>query len=241
MLPFLVAVFAFAADPLQAPEPTPSAASPVAAVKPSQAAPRTGRELGAAVQAALRRWARPSDQQADQAATEFLALYSELQQDQGLSRSAREQLRLTVRSRLVRLADQITRRVAREKREAARSPTVASVRTPVGKQSTLAQWGAAAGRRIGGALGGPGFGGAAVGGMGFPGGGFGAGMGQSADYGPQLVDLIQRTVAPSSWDVNGGPGTIYYFRPSRALVVRQTDEVHGQLSDALEQLQRAGR
>jgi hypothetical protein len=208
MSPFLVALIVLAAAPPDAtagPDvPAGSAtglqsagkAGPAAAAaEQPQIAPRTGRELSAAVQAALRRWARPGDQQPDQAATEFLALYSELQQDQGLARSTREQLRSKVRSRLLRLADQIARRANREERQAARAPTAVTVKTPADKQSTLAQ----------------------------------------------LVDLIQRTVAPSSWDVNGGPGTIYYFRPSRALVVRQTDEVHGQLSDALQQIQRLNR
>jgi hypothetical protein len=46
------------------------------------------------------------------------------------------------------------------------------------------------------------------------------------DYGEDLAELIQATIAPASWDVNGGPGTIRYFRPLRVLVVRQTTEVH---------------
>lgn len=49
------------------------------------------------------------------------------------------------------------------------------------------------------------------------------------DYGPELVELIQTTIAPSSWDVNGGLGTIRYFRNLRVLVVRQTGEVHDAL------------
>ncbi len=48
-----------------------------------------------------------------------------------------------------------------------------------------------------------------------------------ADYGQDLVDLIQKTIHPDFWDVNGGPGTIVYFSPLRCLVVRATHEVHG--------------
>lgn len=44
-----------------------------------------------------------------------------------------------------------------------------------------------------------------------------------------LIDLIQNTIAPESWDVMGGPGTIMYWEPGFALVIRQTDDVHEQI------------
>ena len=71
--------------------------------------------------------------------------------------------------------------------------------------------------------------------------GFGLGPNRAAAAGPPdngqaLVDLIQRTIAPTSWDVNGGPGAIVYFRPSRALVVRQRSEVHEQLQGVVRAL-----
>ena len=49
------------------------------------------------------------------------------------------------------------------------------------------------------------------------------------DYGPHLVALIQRTIAPEFWNVNGGPGVIVYYPPLRLLVVRATSQVHGQI------------
>ncbi|MBM82771.1 MAG: hypothetical protein CMJ78_19590 [Planctomycetaceae bacterium] len=58
---------------------------------------------------------------------------------------------------------------------------------------------------------------------------------QNADA---LIDLIQNTIAPDSWDVAGGLGTIRYFGLLRALVVRTTGEGHhqvGGLINALEQ------
>ena len=67
------------------------------------------------------------------------------------------------------------------------------------------------------------------------------GGGWTADDAEQLVELIHRTIAPSTWDVNGGHGTIYYWRPGLASVIRQTSEVHGDVSDLLEQLDRMGR
>lgn len=53
--------------------------------------------------------------------------------------------------------------------------------------------------------------------------------GAAQDEGQALVDLIEATIAPESWDVNGGPGTIKYWPAWHVLVVRQTDEVHEQL------------
>ena len=44
-----------------------------------------------------------------------------------------------------------------------------------------------------------------------------------------LIDLIQRTIHPDHWDVHGGPGTIVYFAPLQALVVRASSEVHRNL------------
>ena len=61
------------------------------------------------------------------------------------------------------------------------------------------------------------------------------------DAGPDLVDLIQKTISPATWDVNGGPGAIYYWRQQRAIVVSAPGEVHEQLGDLLEQMDRLGR
>ena len=63
-------------------------------------------------------------------------------------------------------------------------------------------------------------------------GAMGGGTG-SFDYGPELVDLIQRTIVPDFWDVNGGPGTIVYYRPLMCLVVRATSDVHHRLGGVL--------
>jgi len=61
------------------------------------------------------------------------------------------------------------------------------------------------------------------------------------DFGPGLVDLIERTIAPDFWDVNGGPGTIVYYAPLRVLVVRATSEVHGNVRGVLGGLRAAGK
>jgi general secretion pathway protein D len=65
----------------------------------------------------------------------------------------------------------------------------------------------------------------------------GAGGAQSADF-DDLIDLITQTVAPKSWEQNGGQGTIAPFPTNLSLVVSQTQEVHEQIVDLLEQLRR---
>ncbi|MEO8498210.1 MAG: hypothetical protein ABI614_24355 [Planctomycetota bacterium] len=67
------------------------------------------------------------------------------------------------------------------------------------------------------------------------------GGGAIPDYGPDLVALIERTIAPEFWDVAGGPGTIFYYAPLRVLVVRATSEVHQDVGGVLGGLRAAGR
>ena len=54
----------------------------------------------------------------------------------------------------------------------------------------------------------------------------------------QLIDLIQTTIAPDTWAINGGNGTLYFYAPLNVLVVRQTAEVHEQLDGTLGQMRR---
>jgi hypothetical protein len=204
--------------------------------------------LSEAVQAALRRWARPSNEQAEEAAREFLALYRELEQDRSLGVSTRQQLRLKVRARLARLAEQIAKRLLLDEPPAKPDPPDKAA-LPADQPERLAQL-AQPGRQAGGPRGGRGAGPPALGGLGAAQGRAGVGWGargaMSRNFGPpdagqQLVELIQRTIAPSTWDVNGGPGAIYYWSPGRALVVRQTSDVHGDVADFMDQLHRMGR
>jgi hypothetical protein len=48
-----------------------------------------------------------------------------------------------------------------------------------------------------------------------------------------LIDLITLTIEPDSWAENGGRGTISYFAPVHALVVRNTLHVHEQIGGVL--------
>jgi general secretion pathway protein D len=53
-----------------------------------------------------------------------------------------------------------------------------------------------------------------------------------------LIDLIQSTVAQTTWDTTGGPGAIRAFETNLSLVVSQTQEVHEEIANLLEQLRR---
>jgi hypothetical protein len=66
------------------------------------------------------------------------------------------------------------------------------------------------------------------------------GGGAVNDHAQELIDLIQRTISPNSWDVNGGLGSMFYYRRLMALVVRATSEAHGDVGGLLEALRRAG-
>jgi hypothetical protein len=49
----------------------------------------------------------------------------------------------------------------------------------------------------------------------------------------RLIDLIQRTIEPASWQVNGGTGTIAFEPITLSLVIKQTAEFHGVLGGGL--------
>jgi general secretion pathway protein D len=65
----------------------------------------------------------------------------------------------------------------------------------------------------------------------------GLGGGSQADF-DSLIDLITTTIAPTSWDTVGGPGSVAPFETNLTLVVSQTQEVHEQIADLLQQLRR---
>jgi general secretion pathway protein D len=70
--------------------------------------------------------------------------------------------------------------------------------------------------------------------VGGPGGLGGASM---ADF-DSLMELITTTVSPDTWDDVGGPGSIAPFATNLSLVISQTQEVHEEIADLLEQLRR---
>jgi general secretion pathway protein D len=70
-----------------------------------------------------------------------------------------------------------------------------------------------------------------------PSGPGGMGGGVQADF-DALIDLITTTIAPESWVDVGGPGSIKEFESNLSLVVSQTQDVHEQIADLLQQLRR---
>jgi hypothetical protein len=131
-----------------------------------------------------------------------------------------KQLGLRLRSRLVKVNDYIDRKVSRANRDEKKGAPRA---LKVPESNVLAQQMPAPGG-AGPVPGGP------------P---AGAGAAGNADYGPDLVDLIQRTISPGTWDINGGNGAIVYFSPLRVLVVSAPGTVHDQIDDVLGQLRAA--
>lgn len=65
----------------------------------------------------------------------------------------------------------------------------------------------------------------------------GLGGGPRPDF-DSLIDLITSTISPTTWDDVGGPGSVAGFDTNLSLVVSQTQEVHDQIVDLLEQLRR---
>jgi general secretion pathway protein D len=61
--------------------------------------------------------------------------------------------------------------------------------------------------------------------------------GSQADF-QSLIDLIQNTVSPQTWNTVGGPGAIQPFATNLSIVVSQTQEVHDEIANLLEQLRR---
>ena len=72
------------------------------------------------------------------------------------------------------------------------------------------------------------------GGSGDPGG---MGGGPDADF-DSIIGLITSTVSPQSWDEVGGPGSVQGFNNNLTLVVSQTQDVHENIVDLLQQLRR---
>jgi general secretion pathway protein D len=61
--------------------------------------------------------------------------------------------------------------------------------------------------------------------------------GSQADF-QSLIDLIQATVAPQTWNSVGGQGAVQPFATNLSLVISQTQEVHEEIADLLVQLRR---
>ncbi len=178
------------------------------------------RELRAAVSDALRREATTQGAKHDQAVRDLTKLFQQLTKDQQLPEPERRQRLGQIRHRLKDVAELLERHTGAK-----------SASAGAGKAM---QRGDILGQMMP-ALGGAGAGNAAAS---QPRGAQAGTLPGEVEAAEQLIELIQSTIAPDTWDVRGGPGTMMYFPPSKVMVIRQTGEVHGQVRDLSKQLRR---
>jgi hypothetical protein len=75
--------------------------------------------------------------------------------------------------------------------------------------------------------------------LGNPGNSFGFPVGspsnglQTAQQAAQIMESIQASIEPASWQKNGGSGTITFSAPMMALIIRQSAEVHAMIASGL--------
>ncbi|REK12953.1 MAG: hypothetical protein DWQ37_10015 [Planctomycetota bacterium] len=231
--------------PAASPDDSPSAHESGPSAFEQKTEMRDAQELRDAVHETLRRQATTEGAAQEAALRDLTDLYAELMGPTRLNAQQQLQFRGMVRSRLLRTAKRLKRELARAEanrdesdrdesdRDDADAPK--SVELPPVWQAALAQVAGNLGGQAAGAAGGnvnPNifFQGGAAAGRAAAGGTLAA---QTAANAEQLIELIQTTIAPASWQVNGGQGTIMYFAPKQVLVIRQTGGVHNQLGQAL--------
>ncbi len=192
----------------------------------------SGSELQRTVRESLNRWKKVSDTQAEGAAREFLALFRALESDTEIPPRLRKNLTRSVQTKLDALSRQILKVANSEKAEKVKkAEKVEKTKNPTQtatserpqtvrqdkKQAEMGQFG-----------------------------GINAPMNgdfqetETQKSGEELVDVIQNTIHPDSWEQNGGNGTIRYWTPGNHLIIRQTDENHEEIQNLLNQLRRAG-
>lgn len=186
----------------------------------------SGLPLLEAVRGSLRKWARPTDAQAGEAARELLMRYNQLEADKAMPRHRRTEYLGVYRSRLRRLSDQMEKKLVKEGRM-----QPATIRAPGGSNAAMGQM----------------FGGGGVnmqqggGAFNFGGGANAGGRRIPGDYGPDLVELIQKTICPRTWDVNGGPGVIRYWPAQHSIIVTAPQAAHDEINGVLRQLEKMNR
>lgn len=239
MVAHSIVVALLAAAPAASPEQSSAQGQPAASRTDSHE--RMPQQLRDAVHEAMRRQATAKGAEQAAAVQKLAAVYRELTTSTQLPSREQRELRALVRSRLARTSQTLERELAKAEAADRKHPA------PPGDR------GAGRDRAAAGALL------AQV--QGIPGApqpnpqagpnnrqAFGPGAqfaprgqalaGMTAQNAQQLIDLIQTTIAPASWDINGGLGTIVYFEPKQVLVIRQTGDVHDQVGAAIGGLRR---
>lgn len=184
------------------------------------ASPATGAALRSSVRETL--IAARKQPQPDTASVQKLTkLYRTLQVDTSLTHSERESLRLAVRARLKAWAVRLEHTVRQEQ-----TPAQQAAGRPVSKRLPAPRK-PGAGTVPAQVLAQQGLPGAAQ---------QQAATQPPADHSQELLEVIQDTIAPDTWDARGGLGVIRFWPPGNALIVRQTGEVHEQLGGLLRDL-----
>jgi hypothetical protein len=58
----------------------------------------------------------------------------------------------------------------------------------------------------------------------------------SGNAAASLTDYIEASIAPGSWQTNGGPGALSYYETNKTIVVSNIQDVHDQIADTLHQI-----
>ncbi len=233
MSALLISVLALTAAPDRGQLPADSLANQSA---PEAEVARKPHETRNAIRDTMRREAQTKDPaERERAIRELAKLLTEVRRDTQLTQDEQKRLHALLWSRLTRIKNELKAKMKREARAARRAggpagdddvilaaPENQQLAAVVSQQFSLASQ----------LTGGPG---AVVVRSGEAFGG-----GSSPDHGEVLVELIESTIAPDTWESAGGHGSIYYFYPLQCLVIRQTGEIHGNAGDLLDGLRRAG-
>ena len=200
---------------------TPSPTSPASAQ-------RRYHEIERDLNAALRRESSAKELSERAAAVRELAvLFTEVRRDSRTAVSpVMQEYRAKLRARLVNVQTRLKKEIARTQPAARRDALADPV--PDDAQRELAAQVAAQVSLAHYSLGGPG--------RLFDAAGAAGGGAVIGDNGQELVDLIQRTIAPDAWDISGGPCRIVYYRPLMCLVVTATGDIHRDVGNLLPQL-----
>lgn len=195
-----------------------------------QARPRRYNEIDADMRDALRAEAlAETDRQRSNAIYKIVDIYQELRRDPRLTTSdTLKKYKAKLWSRMTRVKRDLERKVEREARKSKHDVddeellAIERATRSLASQVSMMNY----------TMGGPSY----V--LQQSGGAFGGGA--VRDHSQELIDLIQRTIKPDHWDVHGGPGSMFYYRPLMALVVRATSEVHGNVGGLMRAMRQAG-
>jgi len=153
-----------------------------------------------------------------------------LREDKTLAPSERDRLRALCRVRLAQAEDVLRRQTAKQ---------AAAEKTGDGKRKVVARNAVMTNPKTVAAPANPILAQQMPGGLGFgqQQGNVGAGQANGAKASAEeLIEIIESSIKPESWETNGGTGVIRYFSIGHGLVIRATADVHGNLGGVLGQL-----